>query len=621
MHKHKALNDFSYQLSHKEPMRHTHLFIPAFYALLLCAVSILFYGAAGHDDSHITFSAVQQLNSTGSILNTNGMPIEQGSSLLHVVLFSGFSQLSAFIPGLSHLSLADIGMIFSLAAAMLCFPLAQKAGDLLGIKNPHIIPASLLLSLCFGYWANGGLETSLVSLTILIYTLCSFYILKSSLFNTTKPNYPIAFYSLYCLSAVAFIAVRPESIVVGLCFLLTLFTALLVSLYSDKQTSAHSPLSPSHLIKPARLLITPLVIGFIIITAWRYQTFGLFFPQPVAAKASGLSIQHSLLGFAYFAYSAQLSIIILSIVSAISALRLLIKPTALTAPHLLLICCLSFSVSYLAFIIASGGDWMLGGRFFAHIIILLLLSAFSIMQSFAQHKKWAYSLLSLLMIESVFFAYSLSTGVPANKHSEIKQQFETLNINIDHYAWVEKHNSVHLLDILFVDALSPLIESIQSNLILDNTEHKIHISSVQMGMTPYHLNALFPQQLYFIDMRGLTTQELSHCQTFDTYPRRQTGIYVSHAQYVQEARQKNCTLPLPDIIYDIASHNASFHKRSVKKLTQQGYTIVWQQKGGMSHGLQIGRVSANAYIAVSAAILNKLPEKLKHREQVFSFTY
>ena len=597
-----------------------HKMTSAFYALALCLISVLFYGAAGHDDSHITYSAVQQLNHSGEILSTNSLHVEQGSSLLHVLLLSGFSQVAQFIPVLDSLLLPDIGLLFSLLAALLCLPITLKLAQLLGIKHPQLVLAALLLSVCFSYWAGGGLETSLVSLSILCFVLCSFYGLQAVILSASLPPKStiirVRLYAAYCLSAFALITVRPEHIAVSICFLLAVFTALFFSLNKHKHADETCNTPPYFWL--ILLSVAPLIISFAAVTFWRFEVFQLYFPQPVFAKASGLSIDHVLFGLAYFAYSAQLSIVLLSVGVVSAALSLLIKPKALSAAYILLICCLSFSVSYLAFIIFSGGDWMLGGRFFAHIAPLLFLCAFYFIQGSNRAKTYTIALLILLSIESLFFAYSLSTGIPANKDSNVKEQFKKLDINTQAYAWSELHNSVHLLDILFVDAIKPIIENIQSK---PDVKAPIRIASVQMGMTPYHLNQLFPKQLYFIDMRGLSSQELSHCIAFDHYKRRQTGIYVRHDQYIAAAQQGLCELPLPDIIYDLSGHSNSFHQRSISKLTALGYTVVWQQSGGISHGLQLGRVGANAYIAVSNDVFKQLPKNLQQRQQHFSFVY
>lgn len=580
---------------------------------------MFFYGAAGHDDSHITYSAVQQLNNTGYILNTNGAFVEQGSSLLHVLLLSTFSQIFEALPLLEQIKLPDIGFIFSLLFAIACLPVAQHIATHLSLQHPTLIHITLLTSLCFSYWATGGLETSLVAFTILCYVTSSFTWLNHLTHDVQKTCLTSKLstftqYVIYCISACALIAVRPENIAVSLCYILAVFTAITCAMHNFSQENTYKIL-----IKYAILSTLPLLISFALISYWRLETFGLYFPQPVAAKASGLSLQHILFGLAYFPYSSQLSLILLSLNAVIAALLLLIKPKALTSHQLLLICCLSFCASYLAFIIFSGGDWMLGGRFFTHIAPLLLLIALCYIQQSQYTRKLTVSLIGLLSIESLIFSYTLSTGIPANKTEQTLAQFNRLNINTSHYAWSELHNSVHLLDILFVNALKPIIQNIQNQI---KQSDKVTIASVQMGMTPYHLNQLYPSQLYFIDMRGLSSQELSQCNAFDTFARRQTGIYVRHDQYIKAAQQQNtCNLPLPDIVYDLASHSKALHKRSMGHLQELGYTVIWQQSGGISHGLQVGRVSATAYIAVSNKIYEQLQPELQQRQQVFSYVY
>ena len=589
------------------------------FSLLLVLVSLCFYGAAGHDDSHITFSAVEQLNTTGSILNTNGQRVEQGSSFLHILGLSAFSKIVQQLPFFRSLALPDIGLIFSLLMAALCLPLIKRLAEHLDLKNTSLLFTALILSVSFTYWASGGLETSLVSLSILIFVYSHFKLLSPSIINKYQGTLDSSTIILYSLAATALILVRPENIAVSICYLLAVFTAITCALYQHIHTIA-KPYKQITLL--AFISFAPLILSFVLISLWRLNTFELIFPQPVAAKASGLYLQHILFGLGYFAYSAQPSLILFSIGSCIAALLLIVKPKPINQQQLLLICCLSFIVSYLAFIVFSGGDWMLGGRFFAHILPLLLLVSVYFINKIKKVSLCQGLLLILLVSESLFFSYSLSTGIPAANSTLINNKVNgsLQYTRSESYAWSERHNSVHLLDILFVDALHPIISSLINKPAIRSNK-KIHIASVQMGMTPYHLNKLFPQQLYFIDMRGLSSQELSHCAQFDDAPRRQTGVYIRHDQYITAALNHQCQLPLPDIIYDLDSHGKIFNSHSMQKLKNLGYTIIWQQSGGISHGLQLGKVSAESYIAVSKAVHDALPVELQARQQRFSFVY
>ena len=54
--------------------------------VLLLASGLFVFGPTAYDDSHITFSAAQNLADFGEVLNINGERTEQSSTLLQVLL-------------------------------------------------------------------------------------------------------------------------------------------------------------------------------------------------------------------------------------------------------------------------------------------------------------------------------------------------------------------------------------------------------------------------------------------------------------------------------------------------------------------------------------------------------
>ena len=84
----------------------------AFCLLLLMAVAFLAFGPGGDDDAHITYTAAKNLAETGAITNTNGEAVEQGSSLLHVILLGYTYKLANLVFG--RIDMAAIGPLFSL---------------------------------------------------------------------------------------------------------------------------------------------------------------------------------------------------------------------------------------------------------------------------------------------------------------------------------------------------------------------------------------------------------------------------------------------------------------------------------------------------------------------------
>ena len=127
-------------------------------------IMLLLHGYTGSDDSHITYSAAKQLTLHGAILNHNGLYVEQGSSVLHVLLLAA----SHIITGLDF---PQLGPWFSLFCAILCLPLSLELAKLSNVRQPALVVFLLPLSLAFNYWSAAGLETPLVTISLTLYAI------------------------------------------------------------------------------------------------------------------------------------------------------------------------------------------------------------------------------------------------------------------------------------------------------------------------------------------------------------------------------------------------------------------------------------------------------------------
>lgn len=560
-------------------------------AILLMLLGLLGFGPGGDDDTHITYTASASLVEEHAILNNSGEFVEQGSSLLHVLTLSAFYKLATLFD--SSLMIADIGPVFSLLIAILCLPLCWKLAYRLGIKKPLQPLLLLSLSLSFSYWSMGGLESSLAALCFLYWVLSIDQTMKnyevSRAFNYIDPHF---FLSLLC-----FLMVRPESAAIILAFLVT----LQVVLFFQRKLF----LSPILLY----IFITTLVL-FGLICAWRYCYFGQILPQPVYAKADGLSLDKITAGFLYFIYAMQLTLIIY--VGVILWVVYLLFRRKIVLPVVFMIT-LSLSCAYLAFIVASGGDWMTGGRFFVPIVPLLVCLLCFVLQG----GKWFrafYCVLCLLAIaELVGFMAKFSLGVGLLQSNQFSALYE--NLNKKDYSWSETANLVHVRDIPTIDALSAIIDEIER----DN-QRPLLITSIQMGMVPYHLSQQYGALLKFVDMRGLTSQDVTQCSVLANSKRNWLGVKASYYRYFSAIEGDKCpSLIKPDIVYDLLNRSPEDNRKRLGVLYEAGYHLVYLQSGAVTTSNKWKQLDAKAFIVVSDNVYQQLSAAT--RSQTFDFSF
>jgi hypothetical protein len=545
--------------------------------LILLGIALFVFGPAGDDDGHITYTAAKNFADSGIITNNNGDLIEQSSSLLQVLLLGVEYKIATYIS--SAANIVTLGPFFSLFFALLCLPFTYSLAQRLHIKNP--IHTSILLSVStgFSYWAMGGLESTLTSACVL------YFLFAVSVF--IKHHQPPYFNHHLFLSLGAFLLVRPESIFVLVAFL-CFFSVLLIM---QKNTA---------LLARVKVIAVYAAFLFIVISICRYGFSGQIFPQPVYAKAEGFSPIKIAIGLYYFIYSAQLTLIIYSL-----CLILVLKNRKGVSPHTL--AALSFCFAYLAFIVASGGDWMAGGRFFVPIIpVLIVLTCFSLQHN-KHYSKFIFALVGLSILEVAAFSYKLSAGVPPSQLAEFQQRYNSIHWNA--YSYTETNNLVHARDIPVIDALNKIIRSLPAQ------GKPIVIGSIQMGMVPFHLRKNFNDKVYVVDFRGITTQHLNQCPTLANAPRTWSGIAIRYQDYFNAISE--CQLPRPDIVYDLLNREPEVNAERLATVQREGYTIVYRQQGKLmpAHGLK--SVDVDTFIAVSPAIYSALPLALHDQQIIF----
>lgn len=550
-----------------------------FPAVFLLLIGVFLIGPSGQDDSHITYAAAENLAEGRGLTNINGEWVEQGSSLLHVALLA----LSEQITGLP---MPVTGTLFSLFAALACIPLTFHLAGKIGIAKPLQATWLLVLSAGFTYWAMGGLEATLVALLLLLLTLALHRFLTET---------GLASRIFLVTTVAAFLLCRPETFFI----LAAALVALAIFLLPDKNQHRHYP----KLFAAALLSITL----FLLMAAVRHHFYGQVFPQPVYAKATSLSIGKIGFGFLYFLFSGQLTIILYTLLLAVPVICWLKRRTI---PLLLAIVC-SIAMAHLAFVITSGGDWMIGGRFFVPVMPLLICIALLHLQDLRFYRISLAALLLLASAETLVLSQTLSTGIPV--HAARKYQ-ESLAPQPDWqgYDWTETANYVHIRDIILLNQMEPVVAALTPH-------HKtLQILTIQMGMIPYHLARKFPGQLYFTDLRGLTTQHVSSCEAFAKAERIWTGIFIQYDDYFAAQKQGACNLPEPDIIFHWLVQDEASNRAKEVSLEENGYRIIYRQEGELVNLSGRNKLKNNMLIAIRQPLYEQLPEHLRNRTLVLT---
>lgn len=190
---------------------------------------------------------------------------------------------------------------------------------------------------------------------------------------------------------------------------------------------------------------------------------------------------------------------------------------------------LSLIVAMVAFAIFAGGDWMEAGRF---LTVPISLSVFfgGIALNNNLSAKSLISILLILVFDLFLVARTPVGGFPYFKSYEV----DVMNYKPSSF---EFRNMIHARDIKFIDKTLTELRG-------EGTKNEpIVIASIQAGMVPYYLMTELKETIYFIDLKGLSTQEVFGC--------RGGKGYFNHNPYVDLLELQNCMGIKFDYVYDL----------------------------------------------------------------------
>lgn len=537
-------------------------------ALLAPLTAVVLFSSSGRDDSHITFWAAHMLATSGHILNYNGEAIEQSSSLLHLAILAAVQLVSGW-------GMVTVGKVVSLACAAVTVLLAASLAQ--RIDKAAAIPAAFLTATTphFVYWSAGGLETTLVSAALVASALAiARYLGSGSLRNLAVMTAALASTQM----------LRPESpLVLGLASV-TLAGVVFVANRAKAGLEA-----PPRIIVPCCIVIATSALLVMV----RLALFGAAFPQPVTAKAGGADL-HLRDGVDYLAqhlWSLHAPTAIATLISVVVVGVLLVAHARRLVASVELLSALAFVMSYLVFIVLTGGDWMEAGRFLAHITpLVMVIVAVSLRVTFRAPRARTVVAVSLTALG---FAGSVAVARTESAGQTVWQRATVRLPESGRYSWFELRNRTNIRDLGTIDALDPVIRAVTTS-----GHTPVVLMSGQLGVVAYHTTARWYGHVRWVDRFGLVEDSLTGCAALDRIPRWRFGLRLSYGEFF--ALRAKCGIPLPDVIVDIAMADA---------VEANGYVVLFRQTGfvTVNGALPGGRVAAEEFIAVRRDLLPLIP--------------
>lgn len=426
----------------------------------MAALGLVLFGSPGNDDAYITFWPAHSLAQFGEILNYNGERLEQSSSLLHVLLLGGFSAATGIEP---H----EFGKLFSLLCGVVAIPLTAFYAE--RCRPGTGIAAALLAALTIPimYWSMGGLETSLTACVgIWVVFATARFFEKGSVLP-------------FCLAALAWLLVRPEAP-------LTLLMAIGLFWFGSRDRERIGAVQLGALV----------VVLAVSIALFRLHYFGSILPQPAMAKGE-VGLERFSAGARYLYYS--LPWLVLAV-----GLPALWKQGAIGRIGA------SLALANLAFCFASGGDWMLGGRFLAHTMPMMATGVALLLTK--RHFAFTGLASAYLLVAAVVFTGNSSTGMPIWVERE----------KLAGWGWWETSSRVQVRDIPVFEELDRVVTRLSAE------DECFTIMSSQMGFVAYHLSLRHYGKIQILDRLSLATDTLQRNPEFQDGRKSAAGYDVSY---------------------------------------------------------------------------------------------
>jgi len=495
--------------------------------LIPVGIGLLFFTSSGRDDAHITYWAAHALANHAEIVNYNGQRLEQSSSLLHVLLLAAFSKITPFsLPAISRI----LSMGCAVALAPMSYMLAEDADPGRGLA------AAWLTATTVAYWSVSGMETTLAAASAVAMVLMVSRLIRA-------PWRVGAFIGGLCAMG-AYLLARPESILVLTCALLIMLGTLLVRQLFAIEDAAGFVKHYTRRVFVVLILVfmlTGLLMGF------RRTYFGEWFPHPVLAKSDGPVIAGGLKYFVQVALdSCESAFWLLGAVGSVVLVYFGLSRGTFQRTRVFVA---SYLLAQLAFTVASGGDWMEGGRFLVAAVPFAAVVTVVVLGHLVQPPYYRAVLAGLVALQILASAQicrfhsigqPLWAGVPFDGTKEPFRAF----------SWWEAANRENRRDMPVVSHLIQWVARTH-----DHTREPVTVMGQNMGLIAYYVSLSEFGRVHFLDMHALTTADFLQCPTTANRPRSPSGLALSYERYFDLAPeiQKRCDRGNPDIIFDCIS--------------------------------------------------------------------
>ena len=497
-----------------------------------CVLSVAVFGVGARDDDYITYWEAEQLAKTGHLINLNGAPIEQSSSLAHVFVL-------ATLYFVTRLPLPLLGYLVGIACLAITVLLSARLAR--SIDSSSELPAAVVVAIAYPivFWSSGGLETLLAAASVLWFVMTLIELLASTV--VTK-----SIGSRFTLSSLLIVTVRPDTMLVGAAVSLL---ALLVAVLWSREDAEGLRRLPRLSVRRCAAA-SAVVIGEILLLALlRLIAFGSAVPQPDIAKTGGFSWFRTGFGYVETSFPAWLWLALLALF-ALGTARAFIERSV---PSLL--AAATFAIGVVA-IMFTRGDWMGGARLLvpylspglvvmvagvwwlspllrrSALVALLILEGATLVL-FANGTTWLSSAYGGGYSGTAAFAVGAALGSPFGAAV-------TSNGPVPPLPWYTSWDYVHTRDAMFLAEATPVLRKILE----EASPAKVTIASYQAGMVMYTWDNEFPGRLEFIDTDNLVTTDFSTCAgLFDSY----SGQIISLSQWAYDAG--GCAPWMPDLFF------------------------------------------------------------------------
>jgi len=534
----------------------------------------LFIGSAGDDDSYITFAAAHLLSHTGSIVNLNGDAVEQSSSLLLVLLLAALQKLT-------QLPVATFGVMASVVAGVLTLILVWRVAKQMDVRSCFIPVLLLALNPYFIYWSFSGME---VALQALLWLGLSLVMTNIVLLGVSSSKY-----LCLMLLVLAQILVRPEASLV-LLLGMALFYVFCAYGLGKMSVCKTVPMAGRRILG----IILLVMMMAALVMWWRDMIFGQYFPQPVYAKSTGIDSNRFLRGVLYFLISLDYSLF-LGILLLVAGAVFFWRKQSLQLRCLVgaLFACV---LAQFGFAIASGGDFMAGGRFLTPVIPLLILAAYYALPT----GRAKMPILLLWVAVSLYDTYGfLRKSSLGTIYLDRKTLQESCGVAADtpSYGFFETSNRLHMCSLPVATELDKVVATMAA------IQQPVTVLSGQMGLIPYHVIQRHFGVVQFMDRWGLVTRDITQCDGARQLERSTLGLSLDYSELFafMDGMGAACNLTEPMVIYDFLS------PAYVEAIQQRGYTLIFRH-GGRVESLHGGNQFSSAhFIAVRNDLLVNLP--------------